>query len=85
MKTLTAGMQPGSAGVVDAEDTLCRDDKTKIVMSPLELMQRLAVLVPWPRLNLIRFHGVLALVFSNPFDPTLTHLSHLNDWADLSL
>ena len=31
-----------------------------IVMSPLELMQRLAALVPPPRLNLIRFHGVLA-------------------------
>ncbi|MEO6021840.1 MAG: transposase [Burkholderiales bacterium] len=31
-----------------------------IVMSPLELMQRLAALVPPPRLHLIRFHGVLA-------------------------
>jgi len=29
-------------------------------MSPLEFMQRLAVLVPRPRLHLIRFHGVLA-------------------------
>ncbi len=29
-------------------------------MSPLELMQRLAALVPRPRLHLIRFHGVLA-------------------------
>ena len=29
-------------------------------MSPLEFMQRLATLVPMPRLNLIRFHGVLA-------------------------
>ena len=28
-------------------------------MSPLELMQRLAALVPRPRLHLIRFHGVL--------------------------
>ena len=27
-------------------------------MSPLEFMQRLAALVPRPRLNLIRFHGV---------------------------
>ncbi len=31
-----------------------------IIMSPLEFMQRLAALVPLPRLNLIRFHGVLA-------------------------
>ena len=34
--------------------------KTHIVMSPLEFMQRLAALVPRPRLHLIRFHGVLA-------------------------
>jgi hypothetical protein len=33
---------------------------THIVMSPLEFMQRLAALVPRPRLHLIRFHGVLA-------------------------
>ncbi|MGH7261640.1 MAG: transposase, partial [Nitrospiraceae bacterium] len=36
------------------------DGTTHIVMSPLEFMQRLAVLVPRPRLHLIRFHGVLA-------------------------
>ena len=29
-------------------------------MSALEFMQRLAALVPRPRLHLIRFHGVLA-------------------------
>ncbi|MCP4307921.1 MAG: IS91 family transposase, partial [bacterium] len=29
-------------------------------MTPLEFMQRLAALVPRPRLNLIRFHGALA-------------------------
>jgi hypothetical protein len=29
-------------------------------MSPLEFMQRLAALVPRPRLHLIRFHGMLA-------------------------
>jgi hypothetical protein len=37
-----------------------RDGTTHIVMTPLELMQRLAALVPRPRLHLIRFHGVLA-------------------------
>jgi len=37
-----------------------REGTTHIVMSPLELMQRLAALVPRPRLHLIRFHGVLA-------------------------
>lgn len=29
-------------------------------MPPLELMQKLAALVPRPRLNLIGYHGVLA-------------------------
>ena len=37
-----------------------RDGTTQIVMDPLEFMQRLAALVPRPRLHLIRFHGVLA-------------------------
>jgi hypothetical protein len=37
-----------------------RDGTTEIVMEPLEFMQRLAALVPRPRLHLIRFHGVLA-------------------------
>jgi hypothetical protein len=40
--------------------SLWRDGTTHIVMSPLELMQRLAALVSRPRLHLIRFHGVLA-------------------------
>jgi Putative transposase len=34
-----------------------RDGTTHHVMSPLEFMQRLAALVPRPRLHLIRFHG----------------------------
>ena len=37
-----------------------QDGTTHIVMSPLEFLQRLAALVPRPRLPLIRFHGVLA-------------------------
>ena len=37
-----------------------KDGTTHIVMAPLEFMQRLAALVPRPRLHLIRFHGVLA-------------------------
>lgn len=36
------------------------DGTTHLVMSPLEFIQRLAALVPRPRLHLIRFHGVLA-------------------------
>ena len=37
-----------------------RDGTTQIIMEPLEFMERLAALVPRPRLHLIRFHGVLA-------------------------
>jgi hypothetical protein len=37
-----------------------RDGTTHIVLEPLEFMQRLAALVPRPRLHLIRFHGLLA-------------------------
>ena len=37
-----------------------RDGTTQFVMSPLEFMQRLAALVPGPRLHPIRFHGALA-------------------------
>jgi Putative transposase len=37
-----------------------RGGTTHLIMSPLEFMQCLATLVSRPRLNLIRFHGVLA-------------------------
>ena len=37
-----------------------RDGTTHQGTPPLEFMQRLAALVPRPRLHLIRFHGVLA-------------------------
>ena len=40
--------------------TAWRDGTTHLLMSPLEFMQRLAALVPRPRLHLIGFHGVLA-------------------------
>ena len=38
-----------------------KDDTIHIVMSPLEFMQRLAALLPRPRLHLIRFHRVFAV------------------------
>ena len=37
-----------------------RDGTTHLVMTPLEFLQRLAALVPRPRLHLIRYYGVLA-------------------------
>ena len=55
----------GAGQVVLKLKTAWRDGTTHIVMSPLEFMQRLAALVPRPRLHLIRFHGVLAPSFTN--------------------
>ena len=49
-----------SAGdVVLQLKTPYKDGTTHIVMSPLEFMQRLAALVPRPRLNLIRFARIV--------------------------
>jgi Putative transposase len=56
-------------------------------MSPLEFMQRLAALVPRPRLHLIRFHGVLApnaklraaIVPTPAQTPAQTTAEHAND------
>ncbi|MFM9999387.1 MAG: transposase [Burkholderiaceae bacterium] len=54
-------MQLNDAGQVELKlKTPWRDGTTHLVMSPLEFLQRLAALVPRPRLHLIRFHGVLA-------------------------
>jgi hypothetical protein len=54
-------VQLNDAGQVELKlKTPWRDGTTHLVMSPLEFMQRLAALVPRPRLHLIRFHGVLA-------------------------
>ena len=54
-------VQCNAAGQVVLElKTPWRDGTTHLVMSPLQFLQRLAALVPRPRLHLIRFHGVLA-------------------------
>ena len=37
-----------------------RDGTTQVVLDPLDFIARLAALVPRPRLNLTRFHGVFA-------------------------
>jgi len=37
-----------------------KDGTTHLIMTPQEFLQKLAALVPRPRLNLIRYHGVLA-------------------------
>ena len=57
----TFAVQVNAAGQVELKlKTPWRDGTTHLVLSPLEFMQRLAALVPRPRLHLIRFHGVLA-------------------------
>ena len=54
-------VQLNAAGQVELKlKTPWRDGTTHLVMTPLVFMQRLAALVPRPRLHLIRFHGVLA-------------------------
>ena len=42
-----------------------RDGSTHVVLEPLDFMARLAALVPRPRLNLTRFHGVFAPIFQH--------------------
>jgi hypothetical protein len=55
-------IQLNAAGQVELKlKTAWRDGTTHLVMNPLEVMQRLAALVPRPKLHLIRFHGVLPL------------------------
>ena len=39
--------------------TLYRDGTTHVIFEPLDFIARLAALVPKPRVNLTRFHGVL--------------------------
>ena len=36
------------------------DGTTHLLLSPFELLEKLAALIPPPRLNLIRYHGILA-------------------------
>src|ERR1043165_6756576 len=45
----------------DQPETLGRDGTTHVIFEPQELMEKLAGLVPAPRLNLTRFHAVLEL------------------------
>ena len=54
-------LKPNRAGQIVLQlKSPYKDGTTHIVMEPLEFMERLAALVPRPRLHLIRFHGVLA-------------------------
>ena len=56
----------GRLRIIDADQlsfalkTPWSDGTTHLVFSPIELLEKLAALVPPPRLNLIRYHGTLA-------------------------
>ncbi len=54
-------MPPNGAGqVVYQLKTPYRDGTTHFVFEPIEFLARLAALVPRPRGNLVRYHGILA-------------------------
>jgi len=50
----------GNGNVIYALKTPYSDGTTHVVLSPLEFIGRLAALVPKPRVNLTRFHGVFS-------------------------
>jgi hypothetical protein len=37
-----------------------RDGTTQVIFEPLELVEKVAALVPFPKVNLVRYHGLLA-------------------------
>ena len=49
-----------NGNVIIALKTPYDDGTTHVVLSPMEFMGRLAALVPKPRVNLTRFHGVFS-------------------------
>jgi hypothetical protein len=49
-----------------------RDGSTHVVLEPLDFIAQLAALVPRPRLNLTRFHGVFA--------PNFKHRARILPW-----
>ena len=51
-------------------NTPYRDGTTHVIFEPLDLIARLAVLIPRPRANLTRFHGVFVGV---PHQPNSKH------------
>jgi len=53
------------------------DGTTHLLFGPLELLERLAVLIPRPRVNLSLYHGVLA-----PRAGWRTHVVICDAWLD---
>ncbi len=57
---LTTSILPPSGDVRYQLKTPYRDGTTHVIFEPLDFMARLAALVPRPRVNLTRYHGVFA-------------------------
>ncbi len=60
MPTVTTKELPRSRDSRYTLKTPYRDGTIQIVFEPIDVVARLAALVPRPRVNLIRYHGVLA-------------------------
>jgi hypothetical protein len=58
--SLISARSSSGCRVVIALKTPYDDGTTHVVLSPMEFMGRLAALVPRPRVNLTRFHGVFS-------------------------
>ena len=58
--------QAGSLPGCNALKTPYSDGTTHVLFEPLDFIARLAALVPRPRVNLTRFHGVFALGLEQP-------------------
>lgn len=69
-----------------------RDGTTHVLFEPLELVEKLAALVPPPRFNLVRYHGLLApaahwrplVIPSTPRTEASEHQSHRGCKAESS-
>ncbi|HCV23604.1 MAG TPA: hypothetical protein DGN59_09100 [Candidatus Latescibacteria bacterium] len=59
------------------------DGTCQILLSLQELLEKLAALVPPPRLNLVRYHGVLAQAEGCEHDGATRHRAHRISWAKL--
>ncbi|MDW3816074.1 transposase [Klebsiella pneumoniae] len=55
----TSGINRQWAGALRAQNSVC-NGTTHVIFEPLDFIAKLAALVPKPRVNLARFHGVFA-------------------------
>lgn len=46
--------------MMNAQSHPCSNDTTHVLFSPLDFLSKLAALIPRPRYNVVKYHGVLA-------------------------